>query len=127
MLNIKKIPNEILNNLSRRGHSDQDIAQMSWGQAFDEYCNWHGLIQWGPPLRNTYEILSASSDNDGIVAELLPSDIQESLKKRGHTEHDIYQMSADEAFDEHCEWNSLIDWGPKLREIMVVLKNAESK
>jgi hypothetical protein len=36
-------------------------------------------------------------------------------------------MSADEAFDEHCEWNSLIDWGPKLREIMVVLKNAESK
>lgn len=41
--------------LVNRGHSDDEILLMREDEMFDEYCNWHGLINWGPRLRRILE------------------------------------------------------------------------
>lgn len=50
MTDIDKIPAEVLDALRERGHSDARIAKMDPVQMFKEYCNWHGLINWGGTL-----------------------------------------------------------------------------
>lgn len=37
--------------LMERGHTEDQIKKMKPEKRFDEYCNWHGLIGWGPTLR----------------------------------------------------------------------------
>ncbi len=37
--------------LKNRGHTTSEIEIMSPEEKFDEYCEWHGLIGWGPRLR----------------------------------------------------------------------------
>lgn len=48
---ISKLSHPLLDALRERGHSDERIAAMTAERMFDEYCNWHGLIEWGPNLR----------------------------------------------------------------------------
>ena len=42
---------DVMESLKERGHTEDEISKMSPEKAFDEYCNWHGLIGWGEPLR----------------------------------------------------------------------------
>lgn len=51
MIDITKLEHAVLDNLHERGHTDEQIKNMNWDQVFDEYCEWEGLIQWGPELR----------------------------------------------------------------------------
>jgi hypothetical protein len=46
----KKLSRPMLTTLRERGHTDQAISLMSAREAFDEYCNWHGIINWGDTL-----------------------------------------------------------------------------
>lgn len=57
MLDITKIPVSVLDALHNRGHSDAEISALSSSEAFDEFCMWHGLINWGPTLRRTVHVL----------------------------------------------------------------------
>lgn len=47
MLNIGQLPCAIVDDLKKRGHTEEAIAEMTPAEAFDEYCMWHGLIGWG--------------------------------------------------------------------------------
>lgn len=40
MLDLNALPEEFISDLKERGHSEEDIAQMSPETAFSEYCNW---------------------------------------------------------------------------------------
>lgn len=55
MLNIKKLPSEVVDALRNRHHTDGEIEKLTPEEAFDEYCMWHGLIDWGPTLRRLIE------------------------------------------------------------------------
>lgn len=55
MLNLKKLNPAIVDALHYRGHTDDDIKNMTPSEAFDEACSWYGLIGWGPTLRAMYE------------------------------------------------------------------------
>lgn len=57
MLNINKVSLTVLTDLEERGHSFESINKMSATEAFDEWCNWNGLIHWGPKIRQVYEEL----------------------------------------------------------------------
>lgn len=50
MIDLKNIPEVVLDALRERGHADATIAKMRPQIMFAEYCNWHGLIDWGPGL-----------------------------------------------------------------------------
>jgi len=50
-----KLDKETYTTLIERGVSPSDIPQMSADDIFDEYCQWHGLINWGPRLRRVLE------------------------------------------------------------------------
>ena len=47
-MNIKKIPDYILSDLKERGLSDEEISEKTPQSLFCEYCDWNGLIGWGP-------------------------------------------------------------------------------
>jgi hypothetical protein len=49
-MKLKKIPERVLNDLRERGHDDEAIAAMTPEKAFCEYCEWNGLIGYGPSL-----------------------------------------------------------------------------
>ena len=49
---ITKLNEDILEALRGRGLSDSSIRQSSPEKIFDEYCDWHGLVYWGPRLRD---------------------------------------------------------------------------
>lgn len=51
MINLNEVAPTILKDLRERGHSDDQIKNMNWDEAFDEYCEWNGLVRWGPELR----------------------------------------------------------------------------
>jgi len=44
------IRDDILQDLKSRGLSDADISELDAEQLFDEFCNWNGLMGWGPTL-----------------------------------------------------------------------------
>jgi len=50
MIDVKKLPANVLAALRNRERSDDAIAGMSVREIFDEYCTWHGLIGWGDDL-----------------------------------------------------------------------------
>lgn len=57
MVSLAKIPKEVLEALHNRGHSDDAIEKMHVAEMFDEYCMWHGLINWGNRLWNLAHLL----------------------------------------------------------------------
>ena len=58
MLDVDKIPADILADLRERGVGNP--ADMTPDQAFDQWCEWNGLIAWGPRLRSVMEALRAA-------------------------------------------------------------------
>ncbi len=64
MLDPKKIPHSILENLHDRGLTDEQIADMSPKEAFGEYAQWHGLINWGSTLWHAVESFKAAEVTD---------------------------------------------------------------
>ena len=50
MISVAKIPEHILIDLNERGLSDDDIENSTYQNLFNEYCIWHGLLDWGPSL-----------------------------------------------------------------------------
>lgn len=62
-MDIKDVPSEIVKSVKSRGFNDHQISAMTADQMFDEYCNWHGLIKWGPTLRYVLDSLRDSEDN----------------------------------------------------------------
>jgi len=61
MLNLDKIPADIIVDLKKRGYTDADIQQMSPQKAFSEYCRWNGLSDWGNTLWNAVQDLQAAA------------------------------------------------------------------
>ncbi|UDM18866.1 hypothetical protein [Vogesella sp. XCS3] len=61
MLNLNKIPADILTDLQKRGHTDDDIKQMTPKQAFAEFCRWNGLTDWSNTLWNAVHTLQAAT------------------------------------------------------------------
>jgi hypothetical protein len=56
-MKLSDIPEEVLDALHERSHSDEDILQMDIRKMFSEYCQWEGLINYGPKLWNIVEEL----------------------------------------------------------------------
>ena len=50
-MDIHKIDPLVLNNLRKRGHTDEEIAAMTPEQAFIEYCRYHGMMRGSALLR----------------------------------------------------------------------------
>jgi len=48
----------------------------------------------------------------------LPEDLLACLLNRGHSVAAISEMTADDVFDEFCNWHGLIGWGSTLRNAM---------
>ena len=63
MMDLKVLPSHITEDLIKRGNSKEDIAKMSPEEAFNEYCNWHGLQGWGESL---WEIVQELKDAEYI-------------------------------------------------------------
>ncbi len=47
---VENLSDDMRDALQQRGLSDAFIEGSGPEQLFDEYCNWHGLIGWGPRL-----------------------------------------------------------------------------
>ena len=60
MLDLEKIPEPIIENLRHRGHSDEDIRNMTPVRAFDEHCSWQGLLGYGRQLFRDVKYLEAA-------------------------------------------------------------------
>lgn len=67
MHNIEDVPDKVLEALRQRRGLDEDddsqdseIALMHSDEMFDEFCNWRGLIGWGPTLRRIMEDLKST-------------------------------------------------------------------
>jgi hypothetical protein len=60
-INLLDLQTDVLEALRSRGHTDSAIEQMTWDQAFDEFCMWEGLVNWGPTLRAVMANLKNSS------------------------------------------------------------------
>lgn len=50
-MNIEILVEEVIDALEERGHTEEEISQMSEAEVFSEYCNWHGLIGWAENLQ----------------------------------------------------------------------------
>ena len=50
MLDLTVLPDELIQALKKRGHSEIEIQKMEPDRAFSEFCNWHGLSGWGDSL-----------------------------------------------------------------------------
>lgn len=63
MTDISKVPLSVREALENRGFSDLQILAMNPQQMFNEYCQWHGLINWGNALWYiVVELRAAESD-----------------------------------------------------------------
>lgn len=49
-VDLAKLNPAVKSALASRGYSDEKIGLMSPREAFVEYCEWHGLINWGDTL-----------------------------------------------------------------------------
>jgi hypothetical protein len=62
MLDVDALPEQLVDDLKKRGHTLEQIKQMSPKKAFDEYCNWNGLFKWGDHLWLTMHKLKDACD-----------------------------------------------------------------
>jgi hypothetical protein len=60
-MNIAKIDPAVVEALRKCGHEETEIEKMTPEFAFNEYCEWHGLIRWGDTLIRTLDSLRASA------------------------------------------------------------------
>ena len=62
MLKLEAVPARIYDDLRQRGHSADEIEQMTAEQAFAEYCQWHGLADWGDHLVQVLDALRSAAE-----------------------------------------------------------------
>jgi len=55
----------------------------------------------------------------------LTDDVYDALQGRDIPDERIEKMTANEIFDEYCEWEGLANWGPALRGTLDRLRAAE--
>ena len=56
MLNLEKLPPDLIDALRERGRSDERIRKMTPTEAVAEWCGWHiGDPSWGPSIVRLYE------------------------------------------------------------------------
>jgi hypothetical protein len=60
-LDLSKIPAHALQDVRKRGYSDDDIRAMTAREFFSEYCNWNGLMRWGDTLFSVVEASQKAS------------------------------------------------------------------
>jgi len=60
-MDITKLQTSILIDLQSRGFELDEIEQITPEEAFDELCNWNGLLGWGPTLRGIMSNLQDAS------------------------------------------------------------------
>lgn len=79
MLNTKTLPANLLFALQKRGYTEEQISEMTQAEAFDEFCNWHGLSGWGGELWSLMGKLQ-----DEVTPEMIEAaEGVEDLYKRG--------------------------------------------
>lgn len=62
MIDPSKLPMHVMDALRKRGFSDTEVLSLSPVEAFCHYCEWNGLIGWGPDLWTVASILNAQGD-----------------------------------------------------------------
>lgn len=55
---------DVMEALTERGWSKEEIAKLSPEEAFDEYCEWHGLRGWGQTLRFVMSNIQSANVED---------------------------------------------------------------
>lgn len=60
-MDIKKLQQSVVDALRNRELTDDEIAALTPEQAFNEYCRWNSLGDWGPTLTSTLDNLRAAS------------------------------------------------------------------
>lgn len=55
------LTDDVMNSLLSRGWSEEEIAKLSPEEAFDEYCEWHGLRGWGQTLRRALSNIQSAN------------------------------------------------------------------
>ncbi len=68
MLDFEKLNFAVKDALVNRGHSEKQIRSMSPREAFEEYCEWNGLINWGDTLWENAKSLMAQEPR--VTAEM---------------------------------------------------------
>lgn len=53
-------PERLIDVLKQRGWTADEIADMPPDKAFEEYCNWYGLTNWGRDLIDIYRSINQS-------------------------------------------------------------------
>ena len=61
MIDIEKIPSNIMDDLNDRGLSADFIRRSSPEFLFSEFCEWNGLTGWGPMLISSLDALRDSA------------------------------------------------------------------
>ncbi|CAG9169951.1 hypothetical protein [Cupriavidus pinatubonensis] len=57
-MELAKIPKQVLDAVRQREKfTDAEIGIMTPRELFEEYCNWHGIINWGDTLWETMQQL----------------------------------------------------------------------
>lgn len=67
-MELERIPQYVLNIVREREFSDEQIAKMTPVQLFAEYCNWNGLLGWGPDLWETARALRQAEKEQSEAA-----------------------------------------------------------
>lgn len=60
-MDTNQLDDDIIEALEERGFDETDIKRMSTEEAFSEYCEWHGLIEWGYRLHRVHEAISKAN------------------------------------------------------------------
>lgn len=61
-MNPDKLSQDLLEALTERGYTEETIKTLSPEEAFEEYCNWNGLINWGTRLKNAMTNIEQASN-----------------------------------------------------------------
>lgn len=137
----------VRNNLSYNEFdtsNDEQIASMSREELFTRYCDWNGLINWGPRILNAYDTISLSLKDDGNLSFDLLSEndtdggIVENLRKRlGFPEYDdadfdgqkfaskVEQLDLRDALSEYLAWNAILGYENSLMQVINTIKKAQ--
>jgi hypothetical protein len=64
MLDISLIPDDVLEAIrNNRQCEDEDIERMTPREAFDAFCNWHGLLDWSGTLIKALDSIRAAEED----------------------------------------------------------------
>jgi hypothetical protein len=68
-MSIDNMPSNVVHALREAGYSGEEINDMSGREAFDAFCTWHGMINWGGTLWKAAIDLYEGNSNTSAAAE----------------------------------------------------------